>query len=130
MRIKISLIFSIMILILGCKESVSQRTVSVKDYTVDRTKNDGGQFSRIQQSDLNKLLDTLYKETSKNLKTEKKKILLFDIFSNKTNYIWYISDQETNSFFRFISDLKFENIQYQKIQKSIIKNELTFLTDN
>ncbi|EZH75257.1 hypothetical protein ATO12_00335 [Aquimarina atlantica] len=127
MKIKISLIFTVLILIFGCKESVSQNATTNERYTITKTKNDGGKFSSLERNELDELLDSFYRETSKNLDIEKKSILLFDVFKNNTNYIWYAADQKTDSFFRFISDLKIEKVNFEEIEKSIIKKELNSL---
>ncbi|MBQ4804536.1 hypothetical protein J8L88_16870 [Aquimarina sp. MMG015] len=129
MKIKISLIFTVLILIFGCKESVSQNATTNEQYTIAKTKSDGGKFSSLERDELDELLDSFYKETSKNLDMEKKRILLFDVFENNTNYIWYAADQKTDSFFRFISDLKIEKVNFEKIEKSIIKKKLNSLTE-
>ncbi|WP_299315269.1 hypothetical protein [uncultured Aquimarina sp.] len=129
MKIKIPLIITVLILIFGCKESVSQNATTNEKYTITKTKSDGGKLSSLQRNESDGLLGSFYRETSKNLNIEKKRILLFDVFENNTNYIWYAADQKTDSFFRFISDLKIEKVDFEKIEKSIIKEELNSLTE-
>ncbi|WP_025743684.1 hypothetical protein [Aquimarina pacifica] len=125
MKIKIVLI--LIVLVLECKESVLQDVDGVKHYTIESVKRSGGQFSSIRKEKLDELLNSFYETMSSSLKFERKRIILFDVFKNNTNYIWYAGDRERGGFFRFISDTEIEKIEYQKIQKSTIKNELQLL---
>jgi len=55
----------------GCKESVLRNTTTNERYTIIKTKNDGGKFSSLERNKLDELLDSFYRETSKNLDIEK-----------------------------------------------------------
>ncbi|GAA4275964.1 hypothetical protein GCM10022259_06880 [Aquimarina mytili] len=72
-------------------------------------------------------MDSFFKETSTCIDGKSVDIVLLDVFKNKTNYVWYASNRKTASFFRFISDLDLKNVRCEKIEKSIIKNELESL---
>ena len=118
-----------LVLTFGCKNSDSLTKKTDSEFTVQSTISDGGNYNIVTQVEQKKLTDTLFEIIASNLNIEKKQVMTFDLFENRTNYIWHAQNNQTGLFYRFITDKKFKNISYSEIKISEIKSELTILNN-
>ena len=123
------LIFTMLVLTFGCKNSDFLTKKTDSEFTVQSTISDGGNYNIVTQVEQKKLTDTLFEIIASNLNIEKKQVMTFDLFENSTNYIWHAQNNQTGLFYRFISDKKFKTINYSEIKTLEIKSELTILNN-
>ena len=119
-----------LVLTFGCKNSDSLTKETDSEFTVENTISDGGNYSSVDQFKQKKLTDTLFEIIASKLNVERNQVMSFDLYENATNYIWHAQNNQTEFFYRFISDKKFKNINYSKINISDIKSELNILNLN
>ena len=89
------LIFTMLVLTFGCKNSDFLTKKTDSEFTVQSTISDGGNYNIVTQVEQKKLTDTLFEIIASNLNIEKKQVMTFDLFENSTNYIWHAQNNQT-----------------------------------
>ena len=117
----------IITILIGCKTHQVESIQSSNQMTLSESMKIGGDYNLTSKFTQKNLTPELFAISSDELKLESNQILIFDLFSNNTNYIWHVSEISSSKFYRFISDINFENTDYQKLKTSEIKEELEML---
>ncbi|RZS93929.1 hypothetical protein [Aquimarina brevivitae] len=126
-KIKQLLVCSCICLLVGCTNS-DKPIVIISDATnLGKTINDGGTYNQVVDDKLNKLIDHINGTSSSILGLNNNQIAILDIFENKSNYIWYVTDMKKGIFYRFISNKKIDSIQYAERKSLDVKSDLKTL---
>ncbi|OAB77727.1 hypothetical protein ULVI_12370 [Cochleicola gelatinilyticus] len=117
----------ILLIFIGCKSSPKNGSANTKKTTISNTIINGGKYSLTKKDNQKNLTPKLFSISISKLEIESKHIAILDLYENNTNYIWYANNNVTDEFYRFISDKNFDSVNFEKLDKSIIKAELISL---
>lgn len=124
LEMKKCILFILISSLIGCKTYKTDFDKTSNSFTIQATEDIGGKYQLANENEFYKLTDKLFLKTSAILNKKSSEIILLDLYINETNYIWYAGLIENEEIYRFISDKSMENISFEKVERTKIKEEL------